>query len=124
MMKQTSVISLLLVVLISGQVLISASPSVIAYDPTLHTDTSGLLQPYYQVTVRNFLAGWITNLSFGYKTISFDATHIFLIKLGRYRFDIQWYGNGEHVSLKQTEFQGIMSDQVLCGISRYTYSIH
>lgn len=81
--------------------------------------------PPYTVTIRKFVGGSITNLSFGYKSMSFDAVKVCIISRTMFRgFEKEWYTNGKSIYIKQTNFRGIMTDSFLFGISIYTYSIH
>ena len=82
-------------------------------------------RPPYRVTVRKFIGGFVTNLTFGYKSMSFDAVKVCIISRTMFRgFEKEWYTNGESIYVKQTNFRGIMTDSFLFGISIYTYSIH
>jgi len=81
--------------------------------------------PPYTVTVRKFIGGFVTNITFGYKSMSFDAIKVCIISRKYFRgFENEWYCNGESIYLKQTNFKGVMTNSILFGISIYTYSIH
>ncbi|MCK4416071.1 MAG: hypothetical protein KAU84_02860 [Thermoplasmatales archaeon] len=81
--------------------------------------------PPYTVTVRKFIGGFVANITFGYKSMSFDAIKVCIISRKYFRgFENEWYCNGESIYLKQTNFKGVMTNSILFGISIYTYSIH
>jgi len=82
-------------------------------------------RPTYTVTVRKFIGGFVSNLTFGYKSMSFDAVKVCIISRKYFRgFEIERYCNGESIYLKQTNFKGVMTDSFIFGISIYTYSVH
>jgi hypothetical protein len=81
--------------------------------------------PPYKVTVWKFIGGFVKDLTFGYKTMSFEAINVYLISRTPFHgFTTERYTNNEKILVKQTTFKGIMTDFFLWGISIYTYSIH
>ena len=96
-----------------------------ALEQTENLEITDQSDPPYTVTIRKFIGGFVTNVTFGYKSMSFDAVIVCLISRVAFRgFEKNWYTNGYTITIKQTDFKGIMKDSFLFGISSYNYSVH
>ena len=81
--------------------------------------------PLPQVTERKFVFGIISNLSLEPKRMSFNAQNVIIIDREMYvHFTVEKFCNNERVQLKQTSYEGIMKESILCGFSIYSWSIH
>jgi hypothetical protein len=81
--------------------------------------------PPYQVTIKRFIIGIVSDLNIDSQSISFKALCVCVIKrFGFFHVERTWYSDAEMVSFKQTYFEGRYQEPFICGFSVYTYSIH
>ena len=76
-----------------------------ALEQTENLEITDQSDPPYTVTIRKFIGGFVTNITFGYKSMSFDAVIVCLISRVAFRgFEKNWYTNGYTITIKQTDF--------------------
>ena len=96
----------------------------VATEKSIFKDTSQKGPPY-QVTIKRFIIGVVSNLNVDSQYISFKALCVCIIRrFGLFYVERIWYTNSEMVSFKQTYFKGRCQEPFICGFSVYTYSIH